>query len=616
MTDRFWSRWLDIVAQGSLPAQYEQLESTGRLENFRCAARGDKGGFSGYRFNDSDVYKWLEAAAYAQLARPSAFLKESIGSLIGLIGPAQQADGYLNTYMQLEHPEMRWRNLNSMHEMYCAGHLFEAAAALHECLEDDRLLPIACRFADHIMGIFGCGKKLGYPGHEEVELGLLRLAAATGEQAYVDFARWLIDVRGSRPSPFAQELEDAESLKLSPFAPGLFCKEGAYSGEYCQDHLPIRLHTEVVGHAVRAMYLYTAAAETCSAGDPELVAALERCWQNLTGRRMYVTGGIGPSGENEGFSFDFDLPNLTAYAETCAACGLVFWGNAMLGATGNSDYADVTERALYNGAISGISLDGERFFYTNPLESRHNHERQPWFACACCPPNIARLVASVGRYVAGSDGSDFFLHIPAGFEAWPSLKGVKVQIQVQSDFPWSGDVRILVDPAEPVDFALCVRIPEWAHELTSDLPGLVGESEFENGYAVFRKEWRRGDVLTLQFEMGPRWIAADPRVRDNIGRVALTRGPLVYCAESVDLGFAPQLLMTDTERPIESQWSDQLGGLVRLSAEALAQTETAAGPLYTEDEAIEYRAAQPSLIPYYAWANRGASDMQVWFRKA
>src|SRR5579862_176055 len=439
ITDDFWVARQKSIRDVGLPHQWREMEATGRLENFRRAAKGSGAYGSLYCFDDSDLYKWLEACAYALRLGPNQELSGYVDTAIALIGAAQQPDGYLDTFMQLAHPELKFRNLISMHEMYCAGHLIEAAVAFHECHGDDRLLRIAVKLADLLLETFGREKRLGYCGREEIELALLRLATATDNRAYEELATWFVKARGSRPSPFEAELADAESMKLSPYARRMHTKEGVYIGEYCQDHAPVHAHEEVVGHAVRAMYLYVAATQVAAKQkDEALSAAIERTWTNLTGSRMYVTGGIGPSGENEGFTADFDLPNSTAYAETCAAVGLVFWGQKLLHATGNADYVNVMERALYNGALAGISLSGDRFFYANPLESRGKHERVPWFECACCPPNIARLIGSVAGYAVGQSDQAFWLNIPVALEADVKFNGVSVNVSIASDFPWSG----------------------------------------------------------------------------------------------------------------------------------------------------------------------------------
>ncbi len=332
ITDPFWSRWQTVLIEQTLPAEYKQIIDTGRLENFRRVVNKETGGFQGLFFNDSDIYKWLEACAYAiagsENISAKSKLQPMIDEAIELIQAAQEESGYLNTYFQLDHPNDKLRNLNAMHEMYCAGHLMEAADALFCCLGDRRLLEVSIKFADHLMSILGPGKRLGYCGHEEIELALIRLSNATGDKKYREFARWMVEMRGHRPSPLGAEMMDPEILAISPWMNTLLLNEGEYSGEYNQDHKPIREHDDVVGHAVRAMYLYIAAADLADGlEDAQLEEALTRCWNNLVQKRMYVTGGIGPSSKNEGFTTDFDLPNMSAYAETCAACGLVFWGH-------------------------------------------------------------------------------------------------------------------------------------------------------------------------------------------------------------------------------------------------------------------------------------------------
>lgn len=629
LTDQFWTGWQTTLRKTTIESQYQQLVSTGRLRNFSNAAAGAanaedataalcdqtsgevdaaQGGFTGYYFNDSDVYKWCEAAAYALAIGPDAAIQQRLDEVVDLIESAQEPDGYLNTFFQIKHPHLKWRNLVSMHEMYCAGHLIEAGVALAST-GDTRLLDVAIKIADHIMSIFGPDKRRGYCGHEEIELAMVRLSETTGNAKYREFARWLVEERGRKPSVFAQELEDAEAMTLSPWAAHLMCKAGEYSGEYAQDHAPIREHSDVVGHAVRAMYLYIAAAQL-EGDDKELIAALERMWHNLTTRRMYITGGIGPSASNEGFTADYDLPNLTAYAETCAACGVVFWGQSLLEATGNSDYADTVERALYNGAISGISASGDRYFYANPLESRGSHQRVPWFDCACCPPNIARLIGSVGSYVASQSEDAFWVHIPAGFDATAIFKGVPVKIVCDSDYPWSGKFTIRIEPASPVEFELRLRIPRWADDVDTDLPGLERESEWDQGYAVFTKTWAKDDLLTVDLGMAPKWIEANPLVRDNLGRVALTRGPLVYCAEGHDLGFVPQLFTVDVEAPVGED------GPTTLTAEGFAESEDFADELYGAEGSVEIKPASARFVPYYSWCNRGPNSMQVWVRRA
>lgn len=607
IADPFWSRWQQTLVETTLPHEHAHLET--RLENFRRVVRGEKGGHVGLPFDDSDVTKWCEACAYALVAHPSAALRKLLDETVDLVAKVQRADGYLDTYIQLDHPDDAWRNLNALHEMYCAGHLIEAGVALSECLGDRRLLDVGVRFAEHIMSIFGPDKRLGYCGHEELELALIKLAAHTGEAKYREFARWLVEARGSRPSPFEAELRDKEVLALSPWGGGLLSGE-AYDGEYNQDHAPIREHDAVVGHAVRAMYLYIAAADLADGqNDAALETALQKAWDSLVKRRMYVTGGIGPSRHNEGFTADHDLPNLTAYAETCAAIGLVLWGQKMLEMTGNGEFAETVERALHNGVLAGISLSGDRFFYDNPLESRGSHERKPWFVCACCPPNVARLIGNLGSLVAGASEDAFFVHQYVGFEAETQFG----KIALEGD--WRSSLRLRVDPKEPKEFAVYVRIPDWAEEVSTELPGAEEEADFEDGYAVFRRVWKPGDVLTIELGAEPTWVEADPRVREDLGRAALTYGPLVYCLEERDLGCAPQLFVADPQAPIEPIEDDRLGGVTVLPVEGQVDVETFPDSLYAPLGSGEVRQLTADFVPYYAWNNRGPNGMQVWVRR-
>lgn len=616
LTDPFWKRWQDQLVEVTLPAQFEQLVSTGRIANFERAAGKAEGAFEGLWFNDSDVYKFVEACAYALAVRDDPKVRECLERCTKAIEEAQELDGYINTCFKLKHPHLRWRNLNMMHEMYCGGHLIEAGVAVFENLGDRRLLDVSIRFADNVMSVFGPEKRLGYCGHEEIELALVRLSEATDDPKYREFARWMVEARGQRPSPFEPELTDPDARSMLSFTGSLLLKNGNYDGEYSQDHAPIRQHTQVVGHAVRAMYLYIAAADMADGqNDAALEEALTKSWNNLTQRRMYVTGGIGPSSSNEGFTADFDLPNLSAYAETCASIGLVFWGHKMLQMTGDGDYADVIERALYNGALSGISINGDQYFYANPLESRGAHERTPWFTCACCPPNIARLIGGLGHFVVGQTEDAFFIHTPVGFEATTVLGGVEVKIAVESDYPWTGKFSVRVSPKTPVRFSLYLRIPEWSNETEINFEGAEAPAEYELGYATFDRIWSEGDVMTLDLGMEPKWVESDPRVRDNLGRIALTNGPLVYALEDTDLGFPPQLFSADVNSPVDIKKEKVLGGINTLTVEGLAIAEVDSDVLYPDAGAATLIDCSAKLIPYFAWCNRGKCNMQVWLRQ-
>ncbi len=611
LTDPFWSNRQRVLAETSLPLQWEHLESTGRLENFRRAAE-QKGEFQGLWFNDSDVYKWAEACAYVLAHQSNPKIREKLDELIRLIAAAQCPDGYLNTYFQLKFPDLRWCNLNMMHEMYCGGHLIEAGVAINQALHDDRLLEVGVKFADHVMSIFGPDKRVGYCGHEEFELALIKLADETNEQKYRDFARWMVEVRGSRPSPFESELQDPISLSVTP-NPDQRPSTSEYTGEYYQDHAPIREHTTVVGHAVRAMYLYTAATELSKEKtDPELEQAILAAWNSLAKHRLYVTGGLGSSSTNEGFTQDFDLPNLTAYAETCAACGLALWGQSLLEATGNSDFADVIELALYNGMLAGISLDGKSYFYDNPLESRGQHARKPWFACACCPPNVARVIGQIGQFAISETEAGVAIHLPIGI----TVTTEKATITVKSNYPWSGEFTVSITPKVAGRFELAIRIPDWAEEVTADLEASDEPADYRDGYMIFNRVWSPSDELKVEFEMPDRFLASDPRIRENIGRVAVAKGPLIYTAESIDNPAIPQLAAIDTGLEKETR-SDLAGlkGITALVTEAEYLSEAFPDSLYASSETLESETKPLTLIPYFAWANRGPSHMQVWLRK-
>ena len=615
LTGGFWGHWQQILIEETLPQQFEQLEATGRLGNFRRVVGQEGGRFSGYRFNDSDVYKWQEAAAYGLSIRPTHELQSMFDITVKLVSDAQMGDGYINTYFQDGRIDQRLTNLNAMHEMYCIGHLIEAGVAAKECLNDERLLEVSVKCAELLCKTFGPDARLGFCGHEEIELALIKLANCTKETKYRDLARWMVESRGQRPSIFEEEVKDDSIRSLAPEAAKLLFKQGIYSGEYAQDHVPIREHSSVVGHAVRAMYLYIAAAQLARGqNDQKLESALQKCWESLTRKRMYITGGIGPSGDNEGFTHDFDLPNHSAYAETCAAIGLVMWGQSMLESTGNGDFADVIERALYNGVLSGISLDGNRYFYDNPLESRGEHERSPWFPCACCPPNIARIIGSLGKYAAGIAADKFFIHMPIGFDATVQFGEAVGTIKVTSEYPWNGRFEVAIQLDREVTFDLYVRLPDWADEISTEIDGASEEAQYESGYAVFSRNWKPGDTLKVDIEMEPRWMESDPRVRDNLGRTALVNGPLIYCLEERDLGYAPQLFSVDTEAFFQVDNHPRLDQIKTITTSGICDVEVYIDSLYAPIGAMDTRESSATFIPFFAWNNRGKNSMQVWIR--
>ena len=598
------------VASATLRTILRNCEQTGRIENFRRAAQRLSGGHQGRYYNDSDVYKWLEACAYAagrgQLPPDVARASDAV---IDAIAAAQEPDGYLNTFFQLQHPEMKWRSLHAMHELYCLGHLFESGVAWSEATGDKRLLAVSCKAADLVDTLFGPAGRTGYPGHPEVELALLRLGGAVGEPRYRACAKAFVDRRGMRPSPYEAEVANPEVTALNPGHAALVQVEGAYSGAYLQDHKPLREHDTIEGHAVRALYLYTAAAELARE-DSTLLPALERVWSNLLERRTYITGGVGSSGTNEGFTQDFDLPNREAYAETCASVALAMCARAMLNLDGSSEHADALETALFNGVLAGISTCGERFFYANPLESWGGVERPNWYSCACCPPNIARFLGSVEAYLAGQSEGALWIHIPTAMGIETQFHGVDVRVDVEGNYPWSGEITVTVTPREPVSFALRLRIPDWCEDAELRVDYADEEAVYDRGYAVLDRTWRAADRVHFTLAMPPRWVVSDARVLGNAGRVALCRGPIVYCVEEVDLGAAPQCFLVDPEAPITPLGeSNNVSYIISGSLES--------GPsdaLYTHYEPPVWQDETARLVPYHQWANRGPGAMEVWLR--
>jgi DUF1680 family protein len=627
----FWGKRVEQVGEIIVPYQWQALNDkvpgaprSHAMENFRIAAGLAKGEFYGFVFQDSDLYKWLEALSYCLMNQPDPELERLADEVIEVITKAQQPDGYLNTYFTIKEPQNRWKNLRDNHELYCAGHLFEAAVANYQATGKHTLLDVARRFADHIAAMFGPepGKKRGYPGHPEIELALVKLYRLTGETRYLALAKFFIDERGQKPLYF--EIEAKERGEEKPQLP--FWTPG-----YCQSHLPVREQTEAVGHAVRAMYLYSAMADLAlETQDETLVKACQRLWESVTKRRMYITGGIGSSAEGEAFTFDYDLPSDRAYAETCASIGLVFWAHRMLRLDANRKYADIMERALYNGVLSGVSLDGTKYFYTNPLEvwpkacqNRYDlrrvlFQRQPWFDCACCPPNIARLLASIPQYVYSCEKDVVYIHLFAAGEAVLELPSGQVTLIQETEYPWEGEVTIRVHTKEPVQFTLAIRIPGWCRDpsLRVNRDEMDLASLLEKGYAKIKRKWRNGEKIQLSLPMPVERVRAHPEVRATAGKVALMRGPIVYCFEEVDNGpnLAQIVLPSDAELVVEGR-DPMLGNAVTLRGMATKVDASAWGdelyaPIPYNNKTVPIRA-----IPYYAWANRTPGEMTVWIRE-
>lgn len=590
--DGFWGARLQVNREVTLDYQYERMEETGRIDNFRRASAKKKGKFTGSFFNDSDVYKWLEAASYSLGTHPDKKLGHKVDRLIEEISGAQENDGYLNTYFILQ-KEKRFTNLRDKHELYCAGHLFEAAVAHHKATGKTSLLNIAIRFADLICQTFGPGKRKGTPGHEEIELALMKLYCLTGKKSYFTAAKFFIDKRG---------------------------KGFAGEDEYHQDHLPLTEQKEIVGHAVRAVYLMSGAADVYrETKDKILMDSLERLWKNMTEKKMYVTGSVGSCYQGEAFGKDYQLPNDKAYAETCAAIGSIFWNHRMLQLTGQAKYADVMERILYNGFLSGVSLDGEKYFYQNPLQSDGTYRRRGWFGCACCPPNIARLLSSLGGYFYSISGQGLWVHLYGESKVTAILnKNRKIILSQSTNYPWSGDVNIRISPNTETSFTLFLRIPGWCKKAEVLVNSKhLEESVRPGSYLPITRTWKKGDEVRLNLSMSVDFLQMHPHSSNN-SRLAISRGPLVYCIEAVDhpgVDVFDVLLSADTNLSFHFR-SDLPGGIGVLQGQALLRDKSDwKGKLYRvyrEKQRTKSGSLQITAIPYFAWANRKPGKMLVW----
>ncbi|MBN2698438.1 MAG: glycoside hydrolase family 127 protein [Bacteroidales bacterium] len=602
-TDQFWAPRLITNHEVTIPIAIEQSMLTGRIKNFEIAGGLKEGEFcSTYPFDDSDIYKIIEAAAYSLQSRPDPVLESRIDSLIYLIGQAQEEDGYLFTYRTImgdnSHPWIgtRWEKVNELsHELYNLGHLYEAATAYFRATGKKELLDISVKSADLIADTFGWGKIEDYPGHQEIEIGLVKLFQVTGDKKYLDLAKFFLDIRG----------------------PG--------GEEYNQAHKKVVDQTEGVGHSVRATYMYAGMADIAALyRDESYIHAIRAIWEDIVHKKTYVTGGIGASGGNEGFGESYHLPNMSAYCETCASVGNIIWNYRMFLYDGDARYMDVLERTLYNAFLSGVSLTGDRFFYPNPLESYGQHERSKWFGCACCPPNLARTLPSLPGYVYAKTGTDIYINLFVDNTAHIDFRGTPVQIIQETDFPWEGNVGIIINPERKLKFNLRIRIPGWAREqaIPGDLytfatpvgepslsvNGKTVQPKMENGYAIIRKTWKQGDTVKIEFPMDIRLLTADERVRDNREKVAVQWGPMVYCAEWPDTRDGHVLnLVFDREAAINTSFRpDLLNGVRVIGMQAAPAERTLSGEVLLKDP------VEVTLIPYYAWNNRGAGEMMVW----
>jgi hypothetical protein len=576
--DVFWTPRLVTNREKSLPHNFEWCEKTGRISNFAKAGKLMEGKFEGIFFNDSDVFKVLEGASYSLAAHPDPAMEKTIDDILVKIAAAQQPDGYLNTYYTLAEPGKRWTNLKDMHELYCAGHLIEGAVAHYRATGKRTFLDVAIKYADHIDSVFGPTKRHGLCGCEEVELALVKLYQTTGQQKYLDLSKFFIDMRGNKDA-----------------------RGGESWGEYCQDHQPVREQKEMVGHAVRAMYLYSGVADVASyTGDPQLINAMGHLWQDVVQKKIYITGGIGARHAHEAFGDAYELPNESAYCETCAAISLALLAHRLNLMHGDAQYADVLERTVYNGVLSGIGLDGKLFFYVNPLASSGKHHRKPFFSCACCPSNVVRFVPSLPGYVytvseATNPPAAICVNLYVAGKGKVQLGDNAVTLTQETKYPWDGEVKLTVEPQKAGEFTLQLRIPDWCSGAQVAVNGTaVSQPDVRNGYARLSRPWRAGDMVQLTLPMPIQRIEAHPRVQANVGRVAVQRGPLVYCFEAVDNGGpVKNIILPQDPKFVAEHRPELLGGVTVITGEAKDGRKITA-------------------VPYYAWDHRAAGEMIVW----
>ncbi|GAA4010756.1 glycoside hydrolase family 127 protein [Deinococcus rubellus] len=604
LTDTFLEPRRRINRDATLLSQYRHLEDTHTLRNFRRVTDGSGEPFVGYVFNDTDVYKWLEAAAWTLTEDHDPALEDMIAEATGLIESAQDENGYLDTYYTAGREDQRWSNLKDNHELYCAGHFIQAAVAHHRTTGSEQLLNVARRLADYIGSVFGPasqGKCELTDGHEEIEMALVELYRETGEKNYLELAQFLIEVRG-RGVLGADESHQT------------------FNSTYYQDHTPVREMNRVVGHAVRMMYLMAGVTDLyLENGDQGLLSAAQRIWTQMTTRQMYISGGLGARYEGEAFGDDYELPNARAYTETCAAIGSVMWNARLMAATGEAKYADLLEHTLYNAVLPGWSQDGEEYFYQNPLADEGNHRRKAWFGCACCPPNVARLMASLPGYVYSTAKNEVWVNLYVDSEASLSVSGQDVKLTQRTEYPWDGKVELTVGTA--AHFTLKLRIPAWAEGASLSVNGEQSPAPEPGTYASLERDWQAGDTLTLNLPMPVRRVRSHPRVLENVGRVALLRGPLLYTLEEVDhpgTALDDLVLLPAAELSVQSA-PNLLGGVVVLEGQA-RRSPQADSDLYGPD-ANEAPTASGSgsvklrAVPYYAWANREPGQMRVWIRE-
>jgi DUF1680 family protein len=606
--DDFWTPRLETSRSVTIPYCFEKCEETDRISNFEKAAALKQGKHEGIYFNDSDVYKVMEGAAYSLQVDPETMMRLYLDKLITIMDAAQWEDGYLFTFYSVpeRQPEKLWTNIQSIHEQYCVGHMYEGAVAHYQVTGDESFLNIARKNADLICRTFNPGKRTDPPGHQEIEIGLCKLYRATGDEKYLEQAKFFLDQRGRKGSR------------------GPDGNRGLY-GTYSQDHIPVTEQTRAVGHSVRAAYLYTGMADVAAlTGNMEYVTAIDTIWKDVVNTKLYVTGGIGAAGGHEGFGGAYELPNMRAYCETCASIANIFWNHRMFLMHGDARYIDVLERVLYNAALSGISMKGDRFFYPNPLESTGQHARSPWFGCACCPSNVARFVPSVPGYAYAHKNDDLYVNLFISGDATIETTDNKVKLTQQTEYPWKGKVTIGVEPERSDTFSICVRIPGWARNqaVPSDLyrfhkavrekatlrvNGKRISPNIENGFARIERKWGKGDTIELDLPMPVRRIIAHPNIKADRDKVALQRGPIVFCLEWPDNDGKILNLAIPDDVKLETEYRpDLLNGVAVITGKAQIARRTSDGKIVSAGE------KQFTAIPYYAWAHRGRGQMTVW----
>ena len=615
LNDGFWLPKIETNRTITIPSSFQKCEETGRVENFILASGAKKGKFlTVYPFDDTDIYKTIEGAAFSMTVHPDKALDRYVDSLIAIVAAAQEPDGYLYTARTIDpaHPHdwsgsERWVKESELsHELYNSGHLFEAAAAHFIATGKSNLLNIALKNANLLVQVFGPGKRDDAPGHEIVEMGLVRLYRITGEKKYLDLAKFFIDCRGKIPN----------SKQF-----------------YSQNHIPFVQQTEAVGHAVRAAYLYSGVADVAAlTGNKEYIDAIDKIWENTVTKKFYITGGIGALHAGEAFGADYELPNLTAYNETCAAIANVYWNYRMFLLHGDAKYIDVLERSLYNNVISGIGLDGKTFFYPNPLESNAKYafnygnklSREPWFDCSCCPTNLCRFMASVPGYIYAQNQEDIYVNLFIGSKTTFKLQKTSVVLSQQSNYPWEGNVSIQVNPTKKTDFSLCLRIPGWARNqpVPGDLYRYVASTPEEivvkvngkavayttrEGYAVISRQWKKGDKVEYTLPMNIHRVEANEKVKDDRGKIAIERGPVVYCLEGIDNNNNLNTIILPDNASLSVKFQPaKLNGINEISGEAIVLE------IATDGLSVLTKKQPFTAIPYYAWSNRGINQMKVW----